>query len=221
MSRLDPIFWWTLGCGVLVAAVFLTVPQIDPAVTAFFYRGAQGFPWSYRPPTSYLSESVRLFTATISVVLLALLGWRLLLPIGPGPSRRAIIYLIAVMAIGPGLVANAIFKDQWGRARPSQTVEFGGNRKFTPPLVITIQCARNCSFVSGDASVGFALVGLAYAFPARRRRLFALGLAAGAGIGFVRIGQGGHYLSDVIFSGLFMILVAVALAALILRPKDG
>jgi len=51
----------------------------------------------------------------------------------------------------------------------------------------------------GDASVGFGLVALA--FVARRPRPWLLaGIAAGAALGLMRMAQGGHYLSDVVFA---------------------
>ncbi len=72
-----------------------------------------------------------------------------------GLAQARWCFLIAVLAIGPGLVANVMLKDNWGRARPRQVVEFGGTKHFTPPLVPARECARNCSFVSGEASSAF------------------------------------------------------------------
>jgi lipid A 4'-phosphatase len=45
----------------------------------------------------------------------------------------------------------------------------------------------------------------------------ALGFALGLGIGLVRIAQGGHFLSDVLFSGWIVYGTALALRALIFR----
>jgi len=68
-------------------------------------------------------------------------------------------------------------------------------------------CARNCSFVSGEASATFA-IGFAIAMLARRRRatLMAAAVAAGSIAGLIRMGEGGHFLSDVIFAAVFMAL---------------
>jgi lipid A 4'-phosphatase len=47
--------------------------------------------------------------------------------------------------------------------------------------------------------VGYAL--LAFAFYCRRPRLWlGIGIGAGSALGLMRMGQGGHFLSDVIFS---------------------
>ena len=65
------------------------------------------------------------------------------------------------------------------------------------------QCVNNCSFVGGEAAAMFALF-FALALLAtgpRRNRLILLGLAAGALAGFIRMAQGGHFLSDIVFAG--------------------
>ena len=45
--------------------------------------------------------------------------------------KFSIIGLIMGPIIGSGLIANWYFKDQWGRARPIQVKEFGGEKEFT------------------------------------------------------------------------------------------
>ena len=108
--------------------------------------------------------------------------------------------VLATLVVGPGLVANVLLKDQMGRARPHQTEIFGGTKTFTPPLIMTNQCEKNCSFVSGEASSMFALFfGLAMVAGSRARSLFALGLAMGAFAGLIRMAQGAHFLSDIVF----------------------
>ena len=72
--------------------------------------------------------------------------------------------------------------------------------KFTPPLIPSDQCDRNCSFVSGESASIFALFFAAGLMGgARWRVLLGTGLALGTGAGLLRMAQGGHYLSDVIF----------------------
>ena len=114
-------------------------------------------------------------------------------------------FFVAVLAVGPGLVANVTFKDNSGRARPRQVVELGGTRQFTPPLLPASECSRNCSFISGEASSMFALfLGPALLLPGLRLTLLGTGLAFGTLAGFVRMLQGAHFLSDVLFAGVFM-----------------
>ncbi|MFN7094324.1 MAG: phosphatase PAP2 family protein, partial [Burkholderiales bacterium] len=98
----------------------------------------------------------------------------------------------------------SVFKDHWGRARPIQVTEFGGSKRFTPMGVITNQCERNCSFVSGHASVGFYLMAFAWVTKQNRKIWFFLGWFVGMVIGGLRIWQGGHFLSDVIVAGMLI-----------------
>jgi dolichol-phosphate mannosyltransferase len=98
-----------------------------------------------------------------------------------------------------------VFKENMGRARPRDIVEFGGTKTFTPPLVPSRECARNCSFISGEASsIYAAFFALALLIPQYRMGLLISGIAAGTLAGIVRIIQGAHFLSDVLFAGVFM-----------------
>ena len=122
-------------------------------------------------------------------------------------DRNALIFLVAALAIGPGILVNTVLKDHWGRARPFQIEAFGGTRQFTPAPVPADQCARNCSFVSGHAALGFSLVAFAFLLPAGRPRniVMAGALAFGALIGLGRIAAGHHFLSDVVDAGLVVV----------------
>ena len=127
------------------------------------------------------------------------------------------LFLAACLAAGPGLVANLILKDQWGRARPRHVVELGGTKAFTPPLVISNQCPRNCSFVSGEASSTYVTFYAAAAlFPQWSVTLVVAGTVGGLATGLVRMSQGGHFLSNVVFAGVFMALTVLLLRRLIL-----
>jgi membrane-associated phospholipid phosphatase len=99
-----------------------------------------------------------------------------------------------------------VLKDHWGRARPAQTEAFGGSRHFTPAPFPAAECARNCSFVSGHAALGFSLVAFGFLLPPGPSRRSAIGaaLAFGAVVGLVRIAQGAHFISDVVFAGLLV-----------------
>lgn len=134
-------------------------------------------------------------------------------------TNSSIIFLLFTLGLGPGLIVNTILKDRWGRARPAQIREFGGSRRFTKAFVMSDQCRRNCSFVSGDAAMGY--YGLAFAFVARRRRVIiaSAGLLAGTTIGLIRIAQGAHFLSDVMLAGVFIFLIAWLLYASIRQVR--
>jgi lipid A 4'-phosphatase len=122
------------------------------------------------------------------------------------------LYLVLCLGVGPGLVTNTLLKDQWGRARPAQIVEFGGSKTFTPPLLPADQCARNCSFVSGEAASMFAVFyAAALIVPQWSLPTMIAGTMVGLAAGLVRVVQGGHFLSDVVFAGVFMAVTAAGL----------
>lgn len=203
---------------VLAAIVFDLFPRIDLWAAAQFYRG--GFYLADWPVPHAIYRLVFYVTDALAVLLpLALL--LILSRRKPlfGLTRLGAIFLIAALAIGPGIVVNSALKDHWGRARPSQIVRFGGSKQFTPPLEPTDQCDRNCSFPAGHPATGFYFVAFALLIPAARPRriVFAASLAAGAIIGLVRMAQGGHFLSDVVFSGLIVVGIAWLLHELIVR----
>ena len=53
---------------------------------------------------------------------------------------------------------NLVLKNFWGRARPNDVLELGGKEVFSPWYEMSNACLTNCSFVSGDASVGFSII---------------------------------------------------------------
>ncbi|MFN7902498.1 MAG: phosphatase PAP2 family protein [Holosporales bacterium] len=191
--------------GMLAVGGFFNIfPQYDSGFSRLFFDATQGvFPaktWSF---FRLLNEAVDGVAVVVAGIALAVFYKKNLW----GISRRQALYLLLVLILGPGIVVNTVFKDNWGRARPIQTIEFGGSKHFTPVGIISDQCPRNCSFPSGDASVGYYFVALAGI--RQRRRLWAiLGVGTGLGLGLVRVMQGAHYISDAIFSGLMVVLVA-------------
>jgi len=186
----------------LAAVVFTVWPQLDLQITALFYSPHDGFALDRLPIVKGVYWGVwggsRL--AVISVILL----WLASLVVRHGwlaKRRRWFGFLALAFALGPGLIADAGLKNHWGRARPHQIEAFGGARHFTPALEPAAECDRNCSFVSGHATGAFALMAFGW-LAAPRRRAQWLGVAALAGslVGFVRVIQGGHFASDVVFA---------------------
>lgn len=203
-----PVVLWTSLLG--TAALLTLYPQLDHWAAGLFYRPGVGFPAELDPTLQLLRDLVLvpayalLGAMALSVVHRWLRGRYLL-----GLDRRVIVYLIGVAAVGIGLIANALLKENWGRARPRQTVEYGGTAAYTPPLVIADECERNCSFVAGEGAYGFMF--LAFGFLASRRRrllVFASAAAFGSAVGLIRVAMGAHYLSDVYFAALVMLGVS-------------
>ncbi len=133
--------------------------------------------------------------------------------------RRACALIVLAVVLGPGLLVNGVLKPLWGRPRPAQTDLFGGSqpyRHWWQPGNI----GGGRSFPSGHAAMGYALVVGTCLIPQRRsawRRGLVLGgaLAYGSLLGLTRIVQGGHFLSDVLWSGSLMCFTVATLQAVL------
>ncbi|SEH49287.1 phosphatase PAP2 family protein [Magnetospirillum fulvum] len=191
-------------------ALLLTVmvfPQIEIWLTrSFFDADLRVFPFRVAPLGEFVRKILPIFLFALAIAI-ALLGAvaavrrRPLWGIGP----RVAVYLLACLALGPGLAVNVVLKDNWGRPRPSTIAEFSGPKTYVRPFVLSDQCNDNCSFSSGHAALGFWAVAFALLAPPRRRQLsVAAALLFGSLVGLARIAQGGHFLSDVLVSGLLV-----------------
>lgn len=206
---------WDVWLFLASAAIFLAWPQLDLSAAAAWYEAGAGF---VERDAWWVQLGYRVFDKLHLFVFFGLLWLWVASRIWVGKPeaglRRRFAYLLVVMLLGPGLLVNGLFKAEWGRARPSQVVEFGGTKTFTPALVRTDQCAKNCSFVSGHASMGFYLAALAWVL--RDPRWLWAGIVLGAYAGLGRMAQGAHFLSDVVFSFWCVYLTALLCARWIL-----
>ena len=125
------------------------------------------------------------------------------------------IGLIVGPIIGSGLIANLIFKDNWGRARPIQIEEFGGNKIFTPAFMKTDQCAKNCSWISGETSAAFSF--LTGVLILKNPMFFLMNIVMGVLVFFCRMSMGGHFFSDNVFAVIFMIYLAIIYRYLVMN----
>jgi lipid A 4'-phosphatase len=202
---------WDLWLLLASAGLFLAWPQLDLIAAGAWYVPGEGFvhrhDWWVQ--LSYLGfEHLHLYVFFGLLWLwLASRIWAAKAEVG---LRRRLAFLLLVLLLGPGLLVNGVFKSEWGRARPHQVEDFGGTKHFSPALVMTDQCERNCSFVSGHASMGFFLIALAWVL--RDRRWLWAGIALGALVGLGRMAQGGHFLSDVVFAFWSVYLTALLCA---------
>jgi lipid A 4'-phosphatase len=209
--------------GMAATVVFVSWPEIDLNAARLFVDESHRF-FLERHPLPRLFNTLIEVLAVVLIVSslggLAYTGFGRRTLAGHGP--RAYAFVLASVAIGPGLIANTLFKNGWGRARPRQIIEFGGTADFTPALAFADQCARNCSFVAGDASLAFATLAVALLAPAATRaRWVAVAVLFGGFIGFIRIIQGAHFLSDVVFAGIFVSLTVLVLKGMILEGRWG
>lgn len=201
----------------LVSGIFVLAPGLDIAVSRLFYEpGAAGFVGRsglaevLRDLGHYAVWLVAIAAGAASLVKVAAPASRLLI------RPRQVLFLFASLAIGPGLIVNLLLKNVWGRARPREIVEFGGNATFSPAWWPSDQCHLNCSFVSGEAAAAFFLVSLALiAPPAWRPAVAIVTTSFAALVSAARIAGGGHFLSDVLIAWNIVLLVVVILHRLI------
>jgi lipid A 4'-phosphatase len=162
-------------------------------------RGAQGATWQFRKAALLTPEIGSSPTASRNDGSIFNFG---------KVVRSGVFFLFIAAIIGPGIVVNSVFKENFGRARPAQITVFKGAKEFTPAFKITDQCEKNCSFSSGHAAMAFFFSALAYVFGmAYFNMIYASGLLFGSAVGLSRIMMGGHFLSDVIVSAFLVLFL--------------
>jgi lipid A 4'-phosphatase len=216
------------GLAALTGLVFAVAPGIDLAVAAFFHGLAvnETMLRLYRAIAVLRSlEPVvtMLAVAPAVLVLIVKLFWPRRATIMP---TRAALFLIVSLLLGPGLLVNTVLKDHWARPRPGMVTNFGGDMTFRPWWDPRGTCADNCSFVSGETSSAVWLAAPALLVPLPWRYAAFAGVAVYAtGIAVMRLLLGGHFLSDVLFAGIFTGLVIWTLHGVFLRwrglPPDA
>jgi lipid A 4'-phosphatase len=212
-----------LTIAVVGGVIFGLYPELDLRIAGHFYAVEDGNhnTFAFRLyPLLLLARNVGLWIGTLLVatavgalVIKLILPRRKLLM-----SGRAIFFLIATMILGPGLMANVILKDHWGRPRPIDVTQFGGSEHFVAWWDPRGDCPKNCAFVSGDVSGAFWTIAPAALAPPQWRALaYGAAIALGAGMAAIRVMAGGHFPSDVIFAGVFTFLIIWIVYALIYR----
>lgn len=181
------------------AGVFILWPELDLVVTGYFYDGQKFFladnPLILLPYTIFAKAHIPML---IGLLIIYLINYRKTLN-KQITYRRRCAFLLLLLVIGPGLLVNGFLKEHsFGRPRPVQTTEFGGEATFAPAFQYSGACEHNCSFSSGHAALGYSFIALAWIFPSRA--LFFGAFALGSYVGFGRVIQGGHFLSDVLMS---------------------
>jgi len=137
-----------------------------------------------------------------------------------GLDKKGILFILTFLVFANGVVINKTLKEFSGRARPSKIVEFGGTQNYTPPVLKAYECNNhNCSFSSGHSGMAFSLMVFALFFPLYKNLIFFVALAYGALVSVARVAQGGHFLSDTIFSFFVVIFSMQLLFYLFYREK--
>ena len=207
----------------MAATAVLGLAGADLAVQALFYEPGAGWFMGDRDPWAFLYHfgnipALALGAMGAAVFILSFFVGRL------RPDRAAALFIVAFLALGPGLVVNTVFKDNWGRPRPADIVQFGGKEVYRP-VWSAGEPKLGRSFPSGHAAVGFFLMAPYFVLrrraPAWARKALAVGIVYGMLMGLARMIQGGHYLTDVIWSGVLVYLTGIVLYYLFRLDRYG
>src|SRR6516225_4461571 len=141
-----------LAVAAAVGLVFGIWPDLDLKLAALFFDPERGGFWRAYNPTYLRARDAAVWLTTL-------------------------VAMPASIALAPGVVANLVLKEHWGRPRPIDVAEFGGDEHFRPWWDPRGDCPKNCSFVAGEPSGAFWTM------------------------------AGAHFFSDVVFAGVFSFLV--------------
>ena len=224
-----------LAIAAAIGVIFAVFPELDVKITRLFfeprdrwfsltyYMFVDGNMWVLR-----LRDATMWVVAALALAPVAALIIKLLRPSKPIlMSPRAIVFLLGTLALAPGVLANGVLKEHWGRPRPIEVREFTGSDRFVPWWDPRGSCDQNCSFISGESAGAFwTLAPAALAPPPVRAAAYATALAFGVAVGVMRIAVGGHFFTDVAFAGLFTFLIIWLAYALLFRwplplPSDA
>jgi len=202
-----------------LGTVVLRALDVDLAVAHWLYRYGHFFETEHGP----LGILYRFAPVPGLALGLAALGLLVAVPWSARTRRhwRAWAFLVALLALGPGLLVNGILKDYTGRPRPYQIQDFGGPYPYRPVFRLGPP-GEGYSFPSGHATIAFYLMSPFFLCWRRHRRCawlsLAVGLAWGTLIGLVRMLQGGHFASDVLWAAGVVYLLGWLLWW-VLRPE--
>lgn len=206
------VLFFALVVGAAVAILFTVFPEWDLAITSLFWDASRrhfilagaGWAQTARALGNYIPWIIAAPAFAALVLKLIFPRRRMFMP------ARAAVLLALTMALGPGLVVNGILKQEWGRPRPVHVDAFGGRDPFKSWYETDGTCPGNCSFVSGEGALGFWLVAPASLVPGPLKAVALAGAVAfGAAAGGLRIAFGGHFFTDVVFSGVLVVLIVV------------
>jgi lipid A 4'-phosphatase len=204
----------------LVTGVLFAVTDLDLVTVRPFYHPELEGPWPVANDPLWLLfyRSAPWITGSLAVAGVVLL----ITGVVRERSRRLRLYgtfILLCVILGPGLIINLVLKDHWGRARPRQLVEFGGSSEYSQPLVPFQESGK--SFPCGHCSVGY-LYGIGWwvwrrNHPQLAAASLAAGLVMGTLLGIGRMTDGGHYLSDAVWSALIALGIAHVVYYYVLR----
>ncbi|MDQ7044195.1 MAG: phosphatase PAP2 family protein [Sulfurimonas sp.] len=210
----NPLYIWIIFF--LFSALFILYPQIDIYFSSLFFH--DGFYLRGSLFERFFYKSVPITVTTLGVGSLLIFSYNYFKKKNIlGIDKKTIIYILLVLSLAPGLIVNSLLKENWGRARPMDIVEFGSTKKFTPAFVLSDQ--KGNSFSSGHGAAAFSILGFALLARRRKQIWITLALSYGVAVSFARIIGGGHFLSDNITSFFIVYITTYALYGYLIKGK--
>jgi len=209
-----------LSLALVLGLLFGIFPELDLKLAALFYDGAtRSFPLKFDHWAAIARDGAMWIAWSLAVPAIVALVIKLLRPDRPLlMSGRAIIFLLASLALSAGVLTNLTFKTYWGRPRPVLVTQFDGDLPFVPWWDPRGGCGRNCSFFSGEGATAFWTFAPAALTPPPWRPLaYAAATLFGVITSALRMAFGGHFFSDVAAAGLVTFVVIWFAYALIYR----
>lgn len=188
-----PFFWFT---------------DFDLQAAALFYQPSDendAWPWQHWWLWQILFRYADAFIRVVAIGALVIAPLGCFLP-KLKPIKRPALYIFLVILLGPGLVVNLVFKDHWGRPRPVHVTEFGGQYPYIPPLEIGATGEK--SFPCGHCSVSYVFFVLYFLSRKRKLFYFLLTMMLALLMGLTRMSAGGHFISDILWSGYLVFFVS-------------
>jgi lipid A 4'-phosphatase len=202
--------------GLAIGGLFAALPRLDLEISRLFISPETGhFALLDDLHAGRLSWAMHLRDASMWVVtVLAIAAGAAVAIKCLAPRRRmrvggrAVLFLLGTLALAPGVLANVVLKEHWGRPRPILVHDFGGNQSFVPWWDPRGSCTHNCSFIAGEPAGAFwTLAPAALAPPPVRVFAYGAAVAFGSTVGLLRLAFGAHFFTDVAFAGLFTFLI--------------
>lgn len=226
MNILKKHIRWLLPVVLFILITPFT-PKLDLEISRFFYDQQDGEKGSF--VSNELTYGIFHYGVLPAWILVGLASLVLILSYVSAPFKKwrdSSLLLVLTLAIGSGMITNALLKDNWGRPRPRQIIEFGGTQEFRPYYSPNFfdQPEPSKSFPSGHASMGFYFFALALAGKRLNKPvIFYIGISLaiifGIALSLTRVAQGGHFFSDVMTSALIMWLTALTFNWLLAKEK--
>lgn len=206
------------------AIVALEHAGMDALVSGWYFDTPSAmFPWRYN---GFLEVVMHHWTKYL-VILIAMAAFAgyVISFLSPQLPRARPLFLFVALALTLAPLTIAALKLFSMRHCPWDIAGFGG---FVPYVrwfdAYPAGVAPGRCFPAGHASTGFCLlafyfVGRGLRSPALARAGFLSGLAAGLGLGWVRIMQGAHFASHVLWSGVICWIVIVVLYGMLIERR--